>query len=186
MERWRHAYYPSTWWWPAPAWRRSWPEVCGSADPWLVHSLAPGLPNTYNCARLINGRARGNPMSSFQNEEPGRLRRHLVEQAIALAMQNRWADAAKVNQSILDAYPDDTDALNRLGRAYTELGRYREARESYQKTVQRDPSNNIARKNLARLASLKVEQAPPSDRKSTRLNSSHSQISYAVFCLKKK
>src|SRR5688572_32737930 len=26
----------------------------------------------------------------------------------------------------------------------------------------------------------------PSDRKSTRLNSSHSQISYAVFCLKQK
>src|SRR2546430_11230144 len=31
-------------------------------------------------------------------------------------------------------------------------------------------------------------QMPPADidRKSTRLNSSHSQISYAVFCLKKK
>src|SRR2546430_17186056 len=28
--------------------------------------------------------------------------------------------------------------------------------------------------------------APGQDRKSTRLNSSHSQISYAVFCLKKK
>src|SRR5688572_31153616 len=28
--------------------------------------------------------------------------------------------------------------------------------------------------------------AQKSDRKSTRLNSSHSQISYAVFCLKKK
>src|SRR2546430_12511391 len=28
--------------------------------------------------------------------------------------------------------------------------------------------------------------APRADRKSTRLNSSHSQISYAVFCLKKK
>src|SRR5438270_6221897 len=27
---------------------------------------------------------------------------------------------------------------------------------------------------------------PTTDRKSTRLNSSHSQISYAVFCLKKK
>src|SRR5207302_10818035 len=27
---------------------------------------------------------------------------------------------------------------------------------------------------------------PPSDRKSTRLNSSHVKISYAVFCLKKK
>src|SRR2546430_7527633 len=30
----------------------------------------------------------------------------------------------------------------------------------------------------------KPEEGP--DRKSTRLNSSHSQISYAVFCLKKK
>src|SRR5256886_8272907 len=29
-------------------------------------------------------------------------------------------------------------------------------------------------------------EAHTSDRKSTRLNSSHSQISYAVFCLKKK
>src|SRR2546427_4735983 len=29
-------------------------------------------------------------------------------------------------------------------------------------------------------------RSPLSDRKSTRLNSSHSQISYAVFCLKKK
>src|SRR2546430_6449974 len=31
-----------------------------------------------------------------------------------------------------------------------------------------------------------VETAIVRDRKSTRLNSSHSQISYAVFCLKKK
>src|SRR5579859_8248733 len=29
-------------------------------------------------------------------------------------------------------------------------------------------------------------RSPETDRKSTRLNSSHSQISYAVFCLKKK
>src|SRR5690554_7490226 len=30
------------------------------------------------------------------------------------------------------------------------------------------------------------EPQPPPDRKSTRLNSSHVRISYAVFCLKKK
>src|SRR5688572_32041725 len=38
-------------------------------------------------------------------------------------------------------------------------------------------------------ASFSANQRFPScrkDRKSTRLNSSHSQISYAVFCLKKK
>src|SRR2546428_8844190 len=31
-----------------------------------------------------------------------------------------------------------------------------------------------------------IDGSMPSDRKSTRLNSSHDQISYAVFCLKKK
>src|SRR5687768_12052304 len=31
-----------------------------------------------------------------------------------------------------------------------------------------------------------VRALPPEDRKSTRLNSSHGYISYAVFCLKKK
>src|SRR2546421_8811432 len=31
-----------------------------------------------------------------------------------------------------------------------------------------------------------VTRGLPGDRKSTRLNSSHDQISYAVFCLKKK
>ena len=33
---------------------------------------------------------------------------------------------------------------------------------------------------------LNVRQAAGQDRKSTRLNSSHVKISYAVFCLKKK
>src|SRR2546421_3673009 len=43
---------------------------------------------------------------------------------------------------------------------------------------------------LARLVEVGLVQQSgdelPSDRKSTRLNSSHDQISYAVFCLKKK
>src|SRR3712207_8836937 len=33
---------------------------------------------------------------------------------------------------------------------------------------------------------LEVGDGPGQDRKSTRLNSSHANISYAVFCLKKK
>src|SRR5688572_31295424 len=40
------------------------------------------------------------------------------------------------------------------------------------------------REHLQRPRPLNGEQSR--DRKSTRLNSSHSQISYAVFCLKKK
>src|SRR2546430_9035974 len=48
---------------------------------------------------------------------------------------------------------------------------------------QRPPMRNGA---LAVSAASAVHDGPATDRKSTRLNSSHSQISYAVFCLKKK
>src|SRR2546427_9570701 len=41
-----------------------------------------------------------------------------------------------------------------------------------------------AREAIAPLVRLEADEW--GDRKSTRLNSSHSQISYAVFCLKKK
>src|SRR2546430_7420899 len=51
----------------------------------------------------------------------------------------------------------------------------------------------ILRHDMSILEGLVLENVPKGiyelialDRKSTRLNSSHSQISYAVFCLKKK
>src|SRR5712664_2714558 len=54
------------------------------------------------------------------------------------------------------------------------------------------PYTTLFRSRIAPRASPSPRGRPPSrparsrDRKSTRLNSSHDQISYAVFCLKKK
>src|SRR5438105_10002329 len=46
---------------------------------------------------------------------------------------------------------------------------------------------DVSREMRARLfESLEQMLSPEGDRKSTRLNSSHEWISYAVFCLKKK
>src|SRR5690606_41774699 len=48
---------------------------------------------------------------------------------------------------------------------------------------------SIAREEFAeaqRLSAIIEKADPKADRKSTRLNSSHVKISYAVFCLKKK
>src|SRR2546430_748534 len=45
---------------------------------------------------------------------------------------------------------------------------------------------SASRGYVERSASFAPQSVAKSDRKSTRLNSSHSQISYAVFCLKKK
>src|SRR5688572_31365071 len=53
--------------------------------------------------------------------------------------------------------------------------------------LNRRPAVSMIRRFVACLCSLPYRTTPPPlDRKSTRLNSSHSQISYAVFCLKKK
>src|SRR5256886_8766644 len=51
------------------------------------------------------------------------------------------------------------------------------------KFIPKDPAKKAAMLEAYMSASTDIT---PGDRKSTRLNSSHSQISYAVFCLKKK
>src|SRR2546430_9244318 len=49
------------------------------------------------------------------------------------------------------------------------------------------PGGNSYPEGIERSAFARRQRGDlPEDRKSTRLNSSHSQISYAVFCLKKK
>jgi tetratricopeptide (TPR) repeat protein len=109
--------------------------------------------------------------SQVEEQEQQRRKRVLVDQAIAFAMQSRWEDAVRANQSVLEIGPRDVDALNRLGRSLTELGRYREARESYSQAVKLDPLNTIAQRNLARLSTLKadVEPKPTSERVDPRL-----------------
>lgn len=88
---------------------------------------------------------------NYQTGETTRLRRQRIEQAIQLALDSRWREAAAVNRSIISLFPSDVDAYNRLGKALMEMGEYKEARIAYQKTLQMEPANSIARKNLGRL-----------------------------------
>src|SRR5690625_1950916 len=52
--------------------------------------------------------------------------------------------------------------------------------------VTRMPADVAGETRLRRISSARTRKVSISDRKSTRLNSSHVAISYAVFCLKKK
>lgn len=88
------------------------------------------------------------------------MRRQRAEQAIQLAMQSRWEDAVQVNSSILAVFPNDVDALNRLGKALSEVGRYGEARDAYQRALAVDSTNVIARRNLDRLKTLGDDAGP--------------------------
>lgn len=77
-----------------------------------------------------------------------------------MALQGKWAEAVQLNRSIIESFPTDVDAYNRLGKALTELGKYAEARDAYMKALEMDPLNSIAQKNLSRLATLGEEAAP--------------------------
>ncbi|MBA7638782.1 hypothetical protein ES703_46438 [subsurface metagenome] len=91
---------------------------------------------------------------TYQEERLARLKRQRSRQAIDLAMQGRWREAVSVNKLLIEDFPKDVDAYNRLGRAYMELGEYSQAREAYGRTIELDPFNTIARKNLQRLSYL--------------------------------
>ncbi len=90
-----------------------------------------------------------------REEDKARLRRKASQEAIALAMQSRWQEAVTINQSIIELFPTDIDAYNRLGRAFMELGEFRKAKDAYSRAIQQDPHNPIAQRNLQRLSLLR-------------------------------
>ncbi|MEO7003597.1 MAG: tetratricopeptide repeat protein [Ktedonobacterales bacterium] len=92
--------------------------------------------------------------ATYQPEERARIQRQLTEQAIKLALDSQWEDAVTINRQLLSAFPRDLSTLNRLGKALSELGQYADAKQAYNGALELDPSNNIARKNLDRLAQL--------------------------------
>ena len=51
-------------------------------------------------------------------------------------------------------FPDDVDALNRLGKAFLELGRYSWAKTAFENATRLAPFNQISNKNLERLVHL--------------------------------
>jgi len=94
-----------------------------------------------------------------------KLKKERTQEAITFAMEGRWDEAIAANESIIEMTPNDIAALNRLGKALTEKGSYKEAIEAYNKALGVDPKNMIARKNLRRLSLLKDKKpAPAGDR----------------------
>jgi tetratricopeptide (TPR) repeat protein len=91
-------------------------------------------------------------------------RAQYVDEAIELALASKWAEAVQLNRSIMDRFGPDEDTLNRLGKAYTELGQLDEAIEAYQGTLKINPVNPIAQKNIAKLQALRGGQPVPTSK----------------------
>src|SRR5439155_27316005 len=76
------------------------------------------------------------------------------------------------------------DVLRRLPRRVRRVRRHGRSRVGSGRVGYRDPDDRPLAQDGRPAATAR--RRPAQDRKSTRLNSSHVAISYAVFCLKKK
>ena len=89
----------------------------------------------------------------------GRFRKDLDREAVNLALNGEWERAAEVNHAILELFADDVEAMNRLAKAFMELGNYEEAGQVLDRVCAIAPYNNIARKNRARLEQMRGSNA---------------------------
>ncbi len=104
-------------------------------------------------------------LATMTQDERQRLRKQLTDQAVKAAVNSRWSEAANANREFIRIFGDEPEAWNRLGKAQTELGQVTDARKSYGRSIELDPTNTIARRNLDRLASMQdtaVASAAPS------------------------
>ncbi len=72
-------------------------------------------------------------------------------QAIQAAKTQNWQNATDVNSAILQENPSDINALIRLGVAQVQLDQKAKAKENFQKVLEIDKSNTLAKKHLDRL-----------------------------------
>lgn len=94
-------------------------------------------------------------------EDKARIKRDKAKGAITLALSSLWEEAIALNREIIDEFPRDVEAYNRLGKALSELGSYEEAKNAFRQTLAISPANSIARKNLQRLEQLSMTTATP-------------------------
>lgn len=75
----------------------------------------------------------------------------LNQLAIDAAISSHWEEALTLNQQIIALEPSNIDALNRLARAFFELGNFTDSKKYYQLSLKTDPYNQIAAKFLKRI-----------------------------------
>lgn len=82
----------------------------------------------------------------------------LTQLAIQASLSRNWKEAVKLNLQILKSTPTDTDALNRLAKAYLNSGLKTKSESLYKKVLRLDKYNPIAHKGLENLKNYKVER----------------------------
>lgn len=92
----------------------------------------------------------------------------LAQKAISLALSGKWEDAIDINKQILQDDSENIDALNRLARAYAEVGKISKAKSTAHKVLKLDSINSIAEKALKKWESLSDGEVSKSGQSSSQ------------------
>jgi len=79
----------------------------------------------------------------------------LQQEAIKASVSQNWELAISCNEKILETLSDDIPTLNRLGVAYSMTGQNKKSHDCFDKVLEIDPHNPIAKNNLTRLKTNK-------------------------------
>ncbi len=85
-------------------------------------------------------------------------RQTLQTQAIDAALCCDWQKAIELNKQLNEQDPENPECLNRLARAYFELGSYQESKKIYQQVLKIDPYNSNSQKNLKMVSAFKKDE----------------------------
>jgi len=95
------------------------------------------------------------------DKDKAQVKKDKTKDAIALALVSQWGKAATLNREIISDFPRDVEAYNRLGKALSELGQYKDAKDAFSHTLEISPANIIAKKNFERLTQLNEDDSTP-------------------------
>jgi tetratricopeptide (TPR) repeat protein len=77
--------------------------------------------------------------------------KQIQEQALAAAVKGQWTQAIEKNKELIAANPKDITSFLRLGYAYLQSGNLTEAKKAYNRALEIQPVNQIARNNLDKI-----------------------------------
>jgi len=79
----------------------------------------------------------------------------LQQEAIKAALNKNWNEAIALNEKILETLPNDIPTLNRIGICFSMIGENKTATARFEKVLEIDSHNPIAKNNLYRLKTNK-------------------------------
>src|SRR5258708_16449509 len=113
---------------------------------YVLNELRPGpckvaqLGYNRQIIRCISVKIEEGSMTQAQSaEEKARVKKQWTDLAIQQALASQWEEAVITNKNILSMFPNQPEAYNRLGKAYSQLRQSSASRHASSHTLTHHP-----------------------------------------------